>query len=874
MRRLAFPLAVVVVLLALVFLWRLSLAPTRHEVEPMAHVVAPATNAADPKRAAELAPADDADAVRLEDAAVEPDGARTTASDDVVFEVEVVLHATRAPVPGAVVLALPRERAKKDGLRHQPLDVLESTAEHDLAAGVLRAVCDERGVARLVARGEALVLRATAPGLLGFGSAVPRAGARERIELDPVVELRARVVDDAGRPVAGVPVAMATRRGAAMPWYDGAVAESGTDGVARIVRPFTDEFEAATETGLRLAIVQRDRSARIVDLAHPPADPVELVLPVCGSVRARAVAPGSGAGKLESSGWSASITADAGSKPVEAKRSKPQGIPPAEESDDWARWPFVEVGLSLGIDASAKEFERAHADVVGPAVAGEAVDVAVEFTHPLPIVHGVLVVAEQRPLRRVECSAKLQSFRGNGARTLEGQLTTDDEGRFRYVVQGVTPDTARVVLELSARGPAEWLGWGAAMELPLPLALDVDLGVVVASAQAVVLGGLVVDDAGLGVAGATVMVRPDLADPRAKEDVLALKLRTQFATTGADGRFAVFGAPWPVGARVDVSRASYAYLHDLAFEPGTRDARIVLPRAGSIEGALLLAPRVTTEWLHVDCVDQALREAGPAAQAVGARLGRDGDFRVEGLPPGRYELRVRGNAVEPLVTVTDVVVLSDQTATVVPIDLRELFHVVEVAVTGPDGKPVDAGTCAFVEGAGAKPQRVAVHAGRAVLFPRTVPCTIAVGATGLRSKVVEDVRDDVHVELEPGLRVRLALDPSLRVPADAELRATIAHVPSTSGLSAYEAGLPRVDKGWQSQPIAPGAELELVLTDAGKHVVTWSVTAIGDPTRAVELDGTSRRSFEARDTSEEQRFVCAPRVEDLAMALEQLRNTR
>ncbi|MBK7877645.1 MAG: hypothetical protein IPJ77_18310 [Planctomycetes bacterium] len=792
------------------------------------------------------------------EAAAEPARARATASDGATYAVEVVERSTGAPVAGARVVAAPRAGFEAFQDRHPLEDAwarFESRGAEDRARprigaldGVEVATTDGAGRALLPLPAGEVVLRAAHGELQGRAEALPSTGTTVRIELAPVHAVLVRVTDASGALVAGVPVTLAVRA-SKVEAHDVLRAFTDERGLARLAVPEFDKRAASTGHGVRLGIVARARGFTPVDLAHPPAEPIELVLPPCGALRLRVERAGA---PVVFDRLQVGLAADA----------KTSGVDGAERGDDWARWPFVEVGLALRADVWAHGFEFEQIELRGPAQAGEELDVLLELSRPLPRLFGRLVDVGRAPVANAELSVRVELSPATKRAVFLYETKTDARGAFELALDRPAEGATGLALRFE---PVELAAEGAAVEVAvaLPLDADRDLGELVLQAQSVVIDGVLVDETERPVAGAHVLVLPDQKDPRSKGDPAAAKLAARTVRTSAEGRFAVHGTPWPCRARVDVHQEGFASSTGNLFEPGARDVRIVLARPGAVEGSVLLAERVETDWLRLEA-----RRAGGRGTYL-ATFESDGRFRIERMEPGTYEVRAAWGGDDALASIPGVVVEAGRTRTLAPIDLRAAVRAVRLTVTDEEGASLN-GVCAYTEASAGKPQRVGVVGGQALLLARALPLKLVVGAAGYRTRTLEGVDADLTVALARGPRVRIELDPSCSVPAGTVLRASVELAQLPAGLSALKPGQVAAAGTWIGRTIAAGAPVELELTDPGSYRVRWSLASAADAKREEPLDAASARAFEVRDAAEVQVFVVAPRAEDLASAAARL----
>lgn len=196
-----------------------------------------------------------------------------------------------------------------------------------------------------------------------------------------------------------------------------------------------------------------------------------------------------------------------------------------------------------------------------------------------------------------------------------------------------------------------------------------------------VIAGVVVDETGEPVTEAQVMAHPDIWGGG---DVGELAVRGgTFAQTDGGGHFKLRGLP--DGAfRVRASRGKPQGLAALdrgvAARTGDTNVRVVLPARGAIEGKVLLSDGRAPELATV----AVAWASGVPAQA------KTGEFRVADLPPGTYEVTVRGPDF-PQKIVSDVVIEPGKTTDLGTITV-ERGRVAKGRVIDAAGKPVAGAT--------------------------------------------------------------------------------------------------------------------------------------------------------------------------------------
>lgn len=235
--------------------------------------------------------------------------------------------------------------------------------------------------------------------------------------------------------------------------------------------------------------------------------------------------------------------------------------------------------------------------------------------------------ATRQPVTGARVTAA-ESMRDPGANWLPGLgqrvATTDAEGRFRI------DNVGRGFLDLAASAP----GIGAARLRNVRAGARPELLVLLPMGG---LQGVVVDADGTGLGGATVRLEP----------APGTRGSTQTVTAGGDGRFSADGlepGSWRAVARA--AEHAPAWTTATVEREAVADVELRLGPRRAVSGRTLDERDAAVSQAYVTWVE-ADGEPVPESIAVTTNAGRDGRFRVEGLPPGRHRLEARAAGYVP-----------------------------------------------------------------------------------------------------------------------------------------------------------------------------------------------------------------------------------
>jgi hypothetical protein len=632
------------------------------------------------------------------------------------------------------------------------------------------------------------------------GTARMEAAAQaEQIEDDA---LRVRVVDASGEPLDGVPTFLVTQDASGRRDEERHHQTTDTQGRARFADLRARIVAAPLLWSLGHDLPAEEPPSRVLDRAALATDELVAVLPPAGRIEVRVR-------ELDGS---------------PAPRGSEVRLRLAEHDEqDWkrtavdgvARFPWVEPGHAWELAAWRPQGAApARATVHGPALAGETVQVELVLGSDHPVVSFRAVDRAGLPLAIASLDlAHKQDFWF----TMRTQLETDAAGRF-LVDAANSPKGSPSILVSHRRADGSLLQGRATLPDAPAIGWN-DGGDVVLDPEPLLCAGRVVDTTGRAVADAQVVAGSDQQGFRHfGNDEMQARGRS-----GPDGRFELRGL-WE------------SEDFDLGAEKGGERSEKIRARQGDEGLVLALEPRHTlTGCLAVD--------AGVDASAVSFQLLPDDgepfgvdrqndhspfrfafkEFTSEAVPesePGCFRLQpVAGGTYTLRCTLEDVELARTQPFALQAdldlgtIDLRGRIHPCEIVLRGA-ADPEDLRGRATWRASGS-PETHDVHfqGDRVRIQSPVLPIDVALLPEGYRVARLEGVREHAEVELEPALRVRIALWTEGELPA----------APYSFGCSLYQDGL-QVGEA-QGPAFFEGAQRELVFlcAAAGKVEVRWQL---------------------------------------------------
>lgn len=580
------------------------------------------------------------------------------------------------------------------------------------------------------------------------------------LKLVPDRPLLVRVVEAAGTPVGGVPVALRGRKDARSPftwkWTD----TEAVSGIATFLH-FQRRLEQGTGWHALLAFPVRDQKLSPVDADTPLDPPVTLLLPDTGRVRVRVRAVDGSLPDLER----IELHLDAFEGASQTTRLWPDGpwARPHVDAQGEALVPWI--GLGLQIKAALirdGEDEVVARSIAGPTLPGEEVLCELVWSATsLRVVRGRFVFRDGRPWPATKVSAFATLFPTPTSWIPPREIDVGSDGRFSMPVHEARPANGTRAFRFSASHPD---GRGEVIAV-VPLDVDLppeglDLGDVLLDYGELLLSGRVVDTALRPITGANVWVS-------ARAMVSGKEYWSRISTsgsspTGEDGAFALYLQPGDEQPseqlRLETIAKGFIGERGREVRRGDRNVEVVLTQAGALAGSLELEHGlVPAEVLVLLSSDER-----PDERRNG-QLKNDASFEIPELLPGTYSLDVRRLGAngqfehEPAVRVDNLLVLAGETCRdprIQGLRIESLLTTLRIRVVDRSLTPLKSAAISIV---GHRDVGAALSSEDGVcrLACESLPADLDVSAFGYQRQRLMNVSADREVVLDAGFPIRL-----------------------------------------------------------------------------------------------------------------------
>jgi len=699
--------------------------------------------------------------------------------DDVEWTpIRVVDAETEEPVPGAAVRWY--DATVQTAIRERELvDIGDQTIWKDHEQLALRfgwfTTSDERGVAR-VHRGDGTCVVARKDGRYGridinAGLVPPSDGFA--VELEPDLGFDVQVVDDAGRPAAGVPIMVGVfaEDGAYVrPHSWGPLTMSaGPDATARI--PHTQQLPKLEDEGapqhyrVCTAVPGYEDAGVAFDPKAPPTEPVVLQLPALGSIAVRCEILGE------------QVTPDSATMYEQSQQRSRSfmfggGYVRRPDDDGVVRFRFVPAGKEFHIGATC-DGNWVGQKVTGPA-AGVELAVVLRPDADAMMLTGRLLGPDRAPLAKQSVLLRV-----NGDVHHYSKHETGEDGRFLALLGKKQEKSQAKSIEftLEVEGKEAIVASAAPRELRAGIE---DLGDIVLQADELIVAGRCVVD------GEPVEARGSIEYSRVAVDGERQWWRHYEARwlVREDGTFEMRGKVDADLLRLYVFAEGCRHREPIEFRRGQRDLLVELER-GSKLAATMLVPDAGWQTLQASLTrTDALPGSEEHDKKFDGGVGKRGDGRQQadwaGLAAGTYTMAIEAAGFpEPLHVVPDIIVPLPEAGDprLVDIDLRERLRVQIVRFFDADWKPIENVEGALFPLGQPESEVLRGHAcwGKEsqLLLPSDDP-TMTVGVVGYRPQRVVCAGEPLDVRLDPWPRSVVTVSTSVELPEGAYLRLRIA----------------------------------------------------------------------------------------------------
>ena len=704
--------------------------------------------------------------------------------------VVVVAHGSGEPQPFALVTRIESpwdDRA--DAHSHRDVNWLLDHLGRRFRA-------DERGFVRIPPSAGRLELFARVGALAGCATLAPgEVKARDdtppkRIEVAPLADLRVRVVDPEGSPVAGVPLLVIGEGGGrTLSSILDKCESTAPDGLAEVRGASLLIDDGAPPGGLLVRVQLQLRHPVSLQVARAELDgkPRTLVMPATGSVELVLVDEHGNVPAVDDSEWFTLLRAPRrGSMPTEEEQLRIGDEISVRFESGRAQIPFVELGDWVEAEVDCGVHGDAFVQAEGPTIAGSSarIDVLLHADPHAVAFHGRAVDPEQQPVAHRALSGTFRWIAPDEPNSVSFSATTGADGAFEFSLK--TPEESRpgrqwtatkLVLTIDRTDGGFDLARGLEPDVELARRGG-ELGTVVFERPPLLASGVVVDDDGEPVQHVSITLTQKgaaLVPIPGHESDFNVVFPAFSTRSEADGTFTILGHPGRGVFGLSVVDDRYLSPPPIPIEPGATGVRIVVSRPATLLAHVLLDPGVPPKILE-----------GWICVPHGGDAGRDleewlvpnarGDLLFENLPPRPAAVEIRADCFgsrQELIARFDAIPLTAGERTVDPrmqaIDLRGRFQSTHLVVVDPDGEPVqNVIVRAKLDSSGDGSQDVradpaSLEFGVDDLVTTGTPPLIDVEAKGFLTQRAALTPPQTRITLRRGLEVVVELDPSLPV---------------------------------------------------------------------------------------------------------------
>lgn len=576
------------------------------------------------------------------------------------------------------------------------------------------------------------------------------------LRIAPDCALLVRVVDAAGTPVGGVPVAL-RRQVDAQPSFTWKWTDTHTrTGFATFLH-FQRRLEQGVGWHALFAFPLRDQPLIPVGELTPLEPPITLVLPDTGRLRVRVRTADGRLPDLEG----IDLRLDAFERESGGPRLWPDGpwARPRIDATGEALAPWIGLGLQIKAALVRDDDEVVARSIVGPARLGEEVVCELVWS-PTPVVTGRFVLRDGRAWPAATVNARAAIFPAPSPWPRMREIEVRSDGRFRMPVHEARPANGTRAFRFSAPHPD---GRGEVIAI-VPLDQDVppegfDLGDVSLDFADLLVSGRIVDAARRPITGASLGVHARTL--ASGEEFWPRVPAAGTVRTAEDGAFALYLLPGETQPseelRLETSAPGFVAEPRRDVRRGDRNVEVVLTQAGALAGSLVLDNGLAHD-------DVTLFLSSDTRQFV--LLRPDATFEVLGLLPGAYSLEVRRRGAngqperEPAALVVGLFVRAGETCRdprIQALRIESMLTTLRIRVVDRASTALKGAAISIVGLGDARPA-MSKDDGLCLVRCETLPVDLEVSAFGYMRQRLVSVSADREVVLDAGFPIRLRAD--------------------------------------------------------------------------------------------------------------------
>lgn len=548
------------------------------------------------------------------------------------LSVEIVDQDGNAPGAGCVLhvlqLSIVQDLKSRTALMQDMISFLADQGKHHAVP--------ESGKLLIPYPEEDLILGAHSKSGFAFAMVKVNGESPVKLQLKPIIHLRARVLDEHGTPVPDANVSFGVRHvgpNARTAMQEIFVRKTNSQGIAHI-EAIHDVIARMKDEGvpyLGLQCVADPMVAVQIDFEKPPTEVVDLQMPKMGllTVIVRDLD-----GNVTNNTLGIVIDVDDGDDDEEKNRRE-GGLLTKVFEGGTIKLPYIACGLKLKIRVESvigKSFAPLRKTINGPLSAGDNVDVEFQFAEAFPTVSGRLLGPDGKPLKNKNVYVAWKT-RVDGQPKMRGwNLKTDGEGRYHMALRDKFAQGAEyryIVFEVKPTKTQKSISAQHKLPIAAHAVHSQDLEDIQLELTPPLVSGVVFDRKGNLVKGAMVRIISASDDRQEKR-----KFKTEFVgklLTSDTGEFTANGICNEDEFCVSLKAEGFLSTQ-VKVKKGARGVRITMDEACFLTGTLALP-----EKLPLSSMKGSLESAdGEFRRQI--RLRKKPAFKSRPLPPGKYKV--------------------------------------------------------------------------------------------------------------------------------------------------------------------------------------------------------------------------------------------